>query len=209
MSKSVQWWLDCDWYSMAFDISFPFICRENSRRSGIPLFPTILRTQRFRLSCSSRMVGDKSGKLGLILCNNFPEAPEISAMISDHSSNYYVGHKRHSLAGCQPSNKSISAYKSKSISLSTNDVTNFWSPLWLKHQTWPVWEFSIGKSRSATNFRLWRCLSLKETKSSLVSIINILKIINACEDSVKRGKNCTDEWFYFLCGVIMLWVKLC
>ena len=123
----------CDWYSMAFDVSFPFICRENSRRSGIPLFPTILRTQRFRLSCSSRMVGDKSGKLGLILCNNFPEAPEISAMISDHSSNYYVGHRRHSLAGCRPSNKSISAHESKTISLSTYDVTNFWSPLWLKH----------------------------------------------------------------------------
>ena len=52
-------------------------------------------------------------------------------------------------------------------------------------------------------------LVIKETKSSLVSIINILKIINACQDSVKRGKNCTDEWFYFLCGVIMLWVKLC
>ena len=69
------------------------------------------------------------------------------------------------------------------------------------------------KSRPATNFRrLWRCLSLKETKSSLVSIINILKIINACQDSVKRGKNCTDEWFYFLCGVRMLrenYVKMC
>ena len=24
----------------------------------------------------------------------------------------------------------------------------------------------------------------------------------SCQDSVKRGKNCTDEWFYFLCGVI-------
>ena len=49
----------------------------------------------------------------------------------------------------------------------------------------------MGKSRSATNFRrLWRCLSLKETKSSLVSIINILKIINAHQDSVKHGKNC-------------------
>ena len=118
---------------MAFDISFPFICRENSRRSGIPLFPTILRTQRFRLSCSSRMVGDKSGKLGLIRCNNFPEAAEISAMISDHSSNYYVGHRRHNLAGCQPSNKSISAYKSKWIALPTNDVTNFWSLLWHDH----------------------------------------------------------------------------
>ena len=100
---------------MAFDISFPFICRENSRRSGIPLFPNILRTQRFRLSRLSRMVGDKSGKLGLILSNNFPEAPQISAMISGHSSNYYVGHRRHSLADCQPSYKSISAYKSKSI----------------------------------------------------------------------------------------------
>ena len=117
---------------MAFDISFPSICRENSRRSGIPLFPNILRTQRFRLSRSSRMVGDKSGKLGMILSNNFLEAPQISAMISDHSSNYYVGHRGHSLAGCQPSNKRISAYKSQSIPLSTNDVTNFWSLLWLR-----------------------------------------------------------------------------
>ena len=117
---------------MAFDISFPFICRENSRRLGIPLFPTILRTQRFRLSRSSRMVGDKSGKLGMILSNNFPEAPQISAMISDHSWNYYVGYRGHSLAGCQPSNKRISAYKSKSIALSTTDVTNFWSLLWLR-----------------------------------------------------------------------------
>lgn len=123
--KSVQWLLDCEWYSRAFDISFPFICRENSRRSGIPLFPTILRTQRFRLSRSSRMVADKSGKLGLILSNNFPEAPQISAMIRDHSSNYYVGHRRHSLAVCQTPNKSISAYKSKSIALSSNDITNF------------------------------------------------------------------------------------
>ena len=47
----------------------------------------------------------------------------------------------------------------------------------------------VEKSRSATNFRrLWRCLSLKETKSSLVSITNILKIINACQDSFKREK---------------------
>ena len=52
-------------------------------------------------------------------------------------------------------------------------------------------------------------LSLKKTKSSLVSIINILIIINACQDSVKHGKYCTDEWFYFLCGIIILWVKLC
>ena len=61
----------------------------------------------------------------------------------------------------------------------------------------------MGKSRLATNFRrLSRCLFLKETKSTLVSIINILKIINSCQESVKHGKNCTDEWFYFLCGVI-------
>ena len=54
----------------------------------------------------------------------------------------------------------------------------------------------VEKSRSATNFRrLWRCLSLKETKSSLVSITNILKIINACQDSFKRKKHGTDEWF--------------
>ena len=51
-------------------------------------------------------------------------------------------------------------------------------------------------------------IKLDQCKSFLVSIINILKIINS-QDSVKRGKNCTDEWFYFLCGVIMLWVKLC
>ena len=38
-------------------------------------------------------------------------------------------------------------------------------------------------------------LRLKETKSRLVSIINILKIINACQDIVKHGKNCTDEGF--------------
>ena len=31
----------------------------------------------------------------------------------------------------------------------------------------------------------------------------------ACQDSVKYGENCTDEWFYFLCSVIILWVKLC
>ena len=42
----------------------------------------------------------------------------------------------------------------------------------------------------------------KETKSSLVSITHILKIINTCQENVKPGKNCTDEWFYFLCGVI-------
>ena len=47
----------------------------------------------------------------------------------------------------------------------------------------------MGKSHSTTNFRrLWRCLSLNKTKSSLISIINILKIINACQDSVKHGK---------------------
>ena len=64
---------------------------------------------------------------------------------------------------------------------------------------------SIGKSRSPTNFRrLWRFLSSKETKSSLISITYyyILKIINVCQDNVKHGKNCTHEWFYFLRGVI-------
>ena len=68
----------------------------------------------------------------------------------------------------------------------------------------------MGKSHSATNFHhLWRCSSLKETKSSLVSTINILRIINVCQDSIKHGKNGTDEWFYFLCGIIILWAKLC
>ena len=76
--------------------------------------------------------------------------------------------------------------------INTNDVTNFL----VRATTWLVKEFSIGKSRSLSVRRLWRCLSLKETKSSLVPIIDILKIINACQDSVKHGKNCTDEWFY-------------
>ena len=59
------------------------------------------------------------------------------------------------------------------------------------------------ESRSPTNFRrLWRFLSSKGTKSSLVLIIYILKIINLCRDNVKHGKNCTDEWFYFSCVVI-------
>ena len=66
-----------------------------------------------------------------------------------------------------------------------------------------VWESYVRQQI----FVVFACLSLKETKSSLVSILNILKIIIACQYSVKRGKNCTDEWFYFLCGVIMLWVK--
>ena len=67
-----------------------------------------------------------------------------------------------------------------------------------------------GKVTFGNNFSssLKMFIVIKETKSSLVSVINILKIINA-QDSVKRGRNCTDEWFYFLCGVIMLWVKLC
>ena len=96
-------------------------------------------------------------------------------------------------------------YPRSKIALSTNDVTIFWSLLWLSVRVW-YGKVTFGKK----NFRrFWRCLSLKETKSSLVSIINIPKIINACQDSVKRGKNCTDEWFYFLCGVLMLWVKLC
>ena len=80
--------------------------------------------------------------------------------------------------------------RNSSIALSTNDVTNFLVPA--VTQTLNLTRVrvnSMGKSRSATNFRrLWRCLSLKETKSSLVSIINILKIINACQDSVKHGK---------------------
>ena len=60
------------------------------------------------------------------------------------------------------------------------------------------------KSRSLTNFRrLWRFLSLKETKSSLVSLTYILKIINACQDNVKHGKNCTVS-YASLCGVIKL-----
>ena len=59
------------------------------------------------------------------------------------------------------------------------------------------------ESRSPTNFRrLWRFLSSKETKSSLVLIIYILKIITLFRDNVKHGKNCTDEWFYFSCVVI-------
>ena len=61
----------------------------------------------------------------------------------------------------------------------------------------------MGKSGSPTNFRCrWRFLSSKETKSSLVSITYIVIIINVCQDNVKHGKKCTDEWFYFLCGVI-------
>ena len=50
-------------------------------------------------------------------------------------------------------------------------------------------EFCMRKSRSPTNFRrLERFLSTKETKSSLVWITHILKIINVCQDNVKRGK---------------------
>ena len=63
------------------------------------------------------------------------------------------------------------------------------------------------KSRSLTNFRrLWRFLSLKETKSSLVSLTYILKIINARQDNVKHGKNCTVS-YASLCGVIKV-IKL-
>ena len=47
----------------------------------------------------------------------------------------------------------------------------------------------MGKSCSPTNFRyLWRFLLSKETKSSLVSITYILKIINVCHDNVKHGE---------------------
>ena len=67
------------------------------------------------------------------------------------------------------------------------------------------YEFYIGKSLSPTNFRrLWRFLWSKETKSSSVSITYILKKINVCQDNVKCGRSCTDEWFYFLCGIITL-----
>ena len=53
------------------------------------------------------------------------------------------------------------------------------------------------KSCSPTNFRrLWRFLSLKGTKSSLVSIIYIFENNQRrCQDNVKHGKNCTGEWF--------------
>ena len=61
----------------------------------------------------------------------------------------------------------------------------------------------MGTSGSPRNFRcLWRFLSSKETKSSLVSITYIVIIIDVCQDNVKHGKKCTEEWFYFLCGVI-------
>ena len=90
------------------------------------------------------------------------------------------------------------------IALCTNDIRNFWTMLWLRHWTWPAQEFCIGKSH------LWRFLLSKETKSSLVSIPYIPKIIKACQDNVKDGKNCTDKWFYFLCKLeqchwVMLW----
>ena len=42
---------------------------------------------------------------------------------------------------------------------------------------------------------------VNRNKFSLVSIIYTLKIINECQDNVKHGKNCTDGWFYFVCGV--------
>ena len=45
------------------------------------------------------------------------------------------------------------------------------------------------KSLSLTNVRrLWRFLSSKETKSSLVSITFILQIVSAYQDKVKHGK---------------------
>ena len=42
------------------------------------------------------------------------------------------------------------------------------------------------------------------------NIYSILKIIMVCQGNIKHGKNCTDEWFFFLCSVIsvckiMLW----
>ena len=61
----------------------------------------------------------------------------------------------------------LSIVNSDTIALCTNDVTNFWSLLWLGRWTWPVQEFSMGESRSLTNFRrLWRLLSSKETHST-------------------------------------------
>ena len=61
----------------------------------------------------------------------------------------------------------------------------------------------MGKSRWPTTFRrLWRFLSSTETISNLVSITYILKIINACQDNVQHGTNCTNEWFRFFYSVI-------
>ena len=62
-----------------------------------------------------------------------------------------------------------------------------------------VWESHVRQHIFVDFFRF---LSSKETKSSLVSITYILKIINVRQDNVKHGKKCTDELFYFLCGVI-------
>ena len=42
------------------------------------------------------------------------------------------------------------------------------------------------------------------------NIYSILKIIMVCKGNIKHGKNCADEWLFFLCSVIsvceiMLW----
>ena len=67
----------------------------------------------------------------------------------------------------------------------------------------------MGKSRSPTYFRrLGRFLLLKGTKSSLVSIIYILKIINAYQDNVKYGKTVQMSDFISY-AVSLLWVRLC
>ena len=72
--------------------------------------------------------------------------------------------------------------KLTALCLCTNDVTNFQSLLWLRHWTWSVEQFYMGKSHLPTNLRhLWRFLWLKETKSSLFSITYILTIINVCQ----------------------------
>ena len=71
-------------------------------------------------------------------------------------------------------------------SLCNNDVTNSWSLLWL------------------------RFLPSKETKSSLFSIIHILKIIDVCQDNVKNMEKPVrmSDSIHFTTAVSLLWVTI-
>ena len=101
--------------------------------------------------------------------------------------------------------RSRSLEQANRIVLCTNDVTNFWSLLWLRHWTWSVTRSLSGKVTFPNNF----------SSSLKIFIVNRNKIQLGFdyiypEEIVKHGELCTDKWFFFLMPSIaaLVWVRL-
>ena len=88
------------------------------------------------------------------------------------------------------------------IALCTNDVTIFWSLLWLG-------QFCMGKSHSPTIFRcLWRFLLLKETKFNLVSITYISKVTKPILSNIAKHYSTMSSFHFSKTKEILVLVQV-